>query len=264
MARLTDPFDIIRRQGAPKAEFDLDQIIDLYDGCVAEFDDEVGKMLTHLEACGLAGNTIVVVYSDHGMEFFEHDTWGQGNSAIGEASPRIPLMIRDPRLAPKGKVDQVVRSIDLAPTLLDLAGQPSTPTMDGVSLAGCLKGTNACPELDAFNETGIWIANIPGLPDDHLRYADLLELIEVPDRGSGTLAIKPEYCNAIYTAKDRMIRCGRWKLVYQPLESSYLLRLFDLESDPTCQQNVSDKYPEIKTELWAKLQGFLHFDARTL
>ncbi|HSO44010.1 MAG TPA: sulfatase-like hydrolase/transferase, partial [Rhodoferax sp.] len=77
MARLTDPFEIIRRQGAPKEEFDLDQIIDLYDGCVAEFDDEVGKMLRHLEVCGLADNTIVVVYSDHGMEFFEHDTWGQ-------------------------------------------------------------------------------------------------------------------------------------------------------------------------------------------
>ena len=35
---------------------------------------------------GLADNTIVVVYSDHGMEFFEHDTWGQGNSAVGDFS----------------------------------------------------------------------------------------------------------------------------------------------------------------------------------
>lgn len=264
MARLTDPFDIIRRQGAPRKEFDLDQIVDLYDGCVTEFDDEVGKMLAHLETCGLTGNTIVVIYSDHGMEFFEHDTWGQGNSVIGEASPRIPLVIRDPRLAPKGKIDKVVRSIDLAPTLLDLAGQPSATAMDGVSLAECLTGNNACPELDAFNETGIWITDIPGLPDDHLRYPDLLELIEVPDRASGTLAIKLEYCEPILVAKDRMIRRGRWKLVYQPLESSYLLRLFDLESDPSCQQNVSDKYPEIKSELWAKLQGLLYFDARTL
>ena len=71
MSRLTYPLDILRRQGEPREEFDLDQINDLYDGCVAEFDDEVGKMLAHLEASGLARNTIVVVYSDHGMELFE-------------------------------------------------------------------------------------------------------------------------------------------------------------------------------------------------
>jgi arylsulfatase A-like enzyme/glycosyltransferase involved in cell wall biosynthesis len=257
MARLTDPFEIIRRQGAPKEEFDLEQITDLYDGCVAEFDDEVGKMLAHLEICGLADNTIVVIYSDHGMEFFEHDTWGQGNSAVGDFSPRIPLVIRDPRRAARGKVDKVVRSIDLAPTLLELVDAPPVASMDGVSLAGCMAEDGVCPELDAFNETGIWIANIPGLPDAHLRYPDLLELMEVPDRASGTLAIKPEYCTAILAAKDRMIRHGRWKLVYQPLDSGYLLRLFDLETDPACQKDISEDKPEVKDELWKRLQVFL-------
>jgi arylsulfatase A-like enzyme/glycosyltransferase involved in cell wall biosynthesis len=257
MARLTDPFDILRRQGAPKEEFDLDQIIDLYDGSVAEFDDEVGKMLAHLESCGLADNTIIVVYSDHGMEFFEHDSWGQGNSAVGESSPRIPLVIRDPRLPASGKIDDVVRSIDLAPTLLELVNVPPVAGMDGVSLVGCLTEGGACPELDAFNETGIWIADIPGLPDGHLRYPDLLGLMEVPDRTSGTLAIKNEYCKAILAAKDRMIRQGRWKLVYQPLESGYVLRLFDLETDSACKQDVSAQHPEVKVELWERLQRFV-------
>ncbi len=257
MTRLTDPFDIIRRQGAPKEEFDLDQIIDLYDGCVAEFDDEVGKMLSHLETCGLSSSTVVVVYSDHGMEFFEHDTWGQGNSAVGEASPRIPLVIRDPRLTPAGEIDRVVRSIDLAPTLLELAGQPPAPAMDGVSLAGCLSANGVCPELDAFNETGIWITDIPGLPEDHLRYPDLLELMEVPDRASGTLAIKQEYGEGILAAKDRMLRHGRWKLVYQPLNSNYVLRLYDLESDPACRHDVSAQHADITADLWERLQAFV-------
>lgn len=257
MARLTDPFDILRRQGAPKEEFDLDQIVDLYDGCVAEFDDEVGKMLAHLEACGQADNTIVVVYSDHGMEFFEHDSWGQGNSAVGEASPRIPLVIRDPRLPANGRVDSVVRSIDLAPTLLDLVDAPQAPGMDGVSLAACLAREGDCPDLDAFNETGIWIADIPGLPGDHLRYPDLLELMEVPDRESGTLAIKPEYCKTIMSAKDRMIRRGRWKLVYQPLTGGALLRLFDLESDPDCKTDVSDRHPDLTQDLYAALTHWI-------
>lgn len=257
MARLTDPFEIIRRQGAPREEFDLDQIVDLYDGCVAEFDDEVGKMLAHLADCGLADNTLVVVYSDHGMEFFEHDTWGQGNSAVGEASPRIPLVIRDPRCPAHGRVDNVVRSIDLAPTLLELAGLTPPAGLDGVSLAPCLRSDADCPDLDAFNETGIWIADIPGLPESHLRYPDLLELMEVPDRERGTLAIKPEYDDVILAAKDRMIRQGRWKLVYQPLCDGHALRLHDLADDPACRHDVSDAHPDVVAVLWPRLRAFI-------
>jgi arylsulfatase A-like enzyme/glycosyltransferase involved in cell wall biosynthesis len=252
MAKLTDPFDIIRRQGAPREEFDLDQIVDLYDGCVAQFDDEVGKMLRHLEACGLAGDTVIVVYSDHGMELFEHDTWGQGNSAVGEASPRIPLIIRDPHHPPAGIVRKVVRSIDLAPTLLELAGAPAAAGMDGTSLSGC-RGEASCPELDAFNETGIWITDIPGLPEMHLRYPNLLELMEVPDHGTGTLSIKQEYEDVILRAKDRMIRRGRWKLTYQPLRNGHLLQLFDVVADPMCKQNLIEQHADVAAILWQNL-----------
>ena len=196
------------------------------------------------------------------MLFRSHDTWGQGNSAVGEASPRIPLVIRDPRRPARGKVDQVVRSIDLVPTLLDLANAPPASGIDGVSLAGCLNANGACPELDAFNETGIWIADIPGLPDTHLRYPDLLELLEVPGRSSGTLAIKPEYNGAILAAKDRMIRHGRWKLVYQPLVAGYELRLFDLEADPACQLDVAQQQVEMAADLWERLRHFIGHDTR--
>jgi arylsulfatase A-like enzyme/glycosyltransferase involved in cell wall biosynthesis len=257
MSRLTDPFEIIRRQGAPREEFDLDQIIDLYDGCVAEFDDEVGKMLRHLDACGLADNTIVVIYSDHGMEFFEHDTWGQGNSAVGEASPRIPLVIHDPRKPGCGKVENVVRSIDLAPTLMELTGAKIPDSMEGVSLAKCWGPPGHCPQLDALNETGIWIAEIPGLPEQHLRYPDLLELIAVPNRESGTLALKPEYIPIVLKAKDRMIRSDHWKLVYQPMKDGFRLMLFDIARDPDCMQNVIDHHPEIVEKLWPQLRHWL-------
>ena len=260
MARLTDPFEIIRQQGAPKEEFDLDQIIDLYDGCVAECDDEVGKMLRHLDVCGLASNTIVVVYSDHGMEFFEHDTWGQGNSAIGDFSSRIPLLIHDPRKHVCGIVEQVVRSIDLAPTLLELVGASPATGMDGISLVSCFEQHRHCPQLDAFNETGIWIANIPGLPEMHLRYPDLLELVEAPNLDSGTLAIKPQYHDAILRAKDRMIRHGYWKLVYQPLTAGYQLRLFDLGTDPACHHNVLDQHPEVADHLQKTLMKWIGLD----
>jgi arylsulfatase A-like enzyme/glycosyltransferase involved in cell wall biosynthesis len=249
MSKLRDPFEIIRRQGAPKEEFDLDQIIDLYDGCVAQFDDEVGRMLRHLHSCGLAENTIVVVYSDHGMDFFEHDTWGQGNSAVGDFSPRVPLVIRDPRKGTGATIDAVVRSIDLAPTLLDLVGSGPAAHMDGVSLADALTDPAQCPKLDAYNETGIWITDIPGLPDKHLRYPDLLELMVVPDHDSGTLALKTQYQKIIMDAKDRMIRRGPWKLVSQPLTDGAQTMLFNVDEDPGCVKNCSLAHPEISAQL---------------
>lgn len=258
MAKLTDPFEIIRRQGAPKEEFDLDQIIDLYDGCVAQFDDEVGRMLRHLDACGLASNTIVVVYSDHGMEFFEHDTWGQGNSAIGDFSPRIPLVVRDPRKPARGKVDDVVRSIDLAPTVLELVGSSPSATMEGTSLAGQLADDAPRAQLDAFNETGMWITDIPGLPEGHLHYPELLDVIEVPDTSTGTISINPAYTVRIIDAKDRMIRSGRWKLTYQPLTHGHILQLFDVESDPLCKHNLIDKHGDIAAGLWRKLHAWIN------
>lgn len=260
MARLTDPFEIIRRQGEPKTEFDLDQIINLYDGCVTRFDDEIRRIMTHLKCCGLAENTLVVIYSDHGMEFFEHDTWGQGNSAIGDVSSRIPLLIHDPRAAVTRTVKDPVRSIDLVPTLLDLADIPARRSLDGVSLAPYLRDPAARLELNVFNETGVWLTDLPGTPAGHLRYPNLLDLITVRDKKTGTISFKSEYAQQIVRAKDRMIRRGRWKLTYQPLANGYLLKLFDMETDPGCTRNVADLNLRVVTDLWEKLGAWITDD----
>lgn len=256
MAKLTEPFEIIRRQGEPREEFDLEQILDLYDGCVKSFDDELGHILEYLDASGLARDTLVVVYSDHGMEFFEHETWGQGNSAIGDFSARIPVVFAGPDLPGKRRLDGVTRSIDLAPTLLELLSLPPAPSMEGASLAGALKGAPP-PELPAFYETGIWLTTLPGTPDGHLSYPGILELLDIPDLASGTLAIKPRYREQVVAAKDRMVRLGRWKLVYQPLVEGELLRLYDLEADPDCRRDLFASQPEVSANLWGLLQAWM-------
>jgi arylsulfatase A-like enzyme len=262
MARLTDPWEVIRRQAEPREAFDLDQIIHLYDGCVRRFDDEVGRILQHLDDCKLTDNTIVVVYSDHGMEFFEHGTWGQGNSAVGDHSARIPLLINDPRHNLAGKVNDVVRSIDLAPTLLELLGIKPGSQMDGVSLVEYIKYPAHSTQRDAYYETGIWLTKLPGMHPHHLAYPNIMEMLEVPDKAAGTLAIKQEFDAAIITAKDRMIRSGRWKLVYQPLETGCILLLFDVETDPECTQNLFQTRQDIAEELWSKLQNWMASDAK--
>ncbi|HNB05255.1 MAG TPA: sulfatase-like hydrolase/transferase [Thauera aminoaromatica] len=259
MARLTEPFEIIRRQGEPREEFDLDQILDLYDGCVAQFDDEVGRLLRQLDDSGLAEDTIVVLYSDHGMEFFEHGTWGQGNSALGDFSARVPLIVVDPARPGGQRVDQVVRSVDIMPTLLDLLGAPSVGC-DGVSLRPAIADPATDLHLRAFNETGIWIAPVPGLPEGHLSYPNLLELLDVPDIAAGSLSLRERYRQTVLVAKDRMVRDGRWKLVYQPLEHGRLLSLYDVENDPGCTADVASRHPAEVERLWAQLRAWMAND----
>lgn len=262
MARLTDPFDIIRRQADSRQEFDLDQVLALYDSCVAQFDEEVGRLLEGLERSGLARDTIVVLYSDHGMEFFEHDTWGQGNSAVGDFSARVPLVIADPRLPAGQRIDGVVRSIDVAPTLLELAGAPYVHC-DGVSLVPCMRNPGNLPDLKAFNETGMWITPMPSLPARHLSYPGLLDLLDVPDPATSTLALKPEYRDRIVLAKDRMVRDGRWKLVYQPLDEGMRLALFDLAADPGCTTDLAAREPRVVARLWEELRAWMAADPVT-
>jgi arylsulfatase A-like enzyme len=260
MAKLRDPFEIIRSQGEPKTEFDLEQIIDLYDGCVKNFDDEFQRVLDYLDASGLADNTIVAVFSDHGFEFFEHETWGQGNSAIGDFSARVPLLIADPRHPQPHVVTNVVRTVDLAPTLLELLGKPVPPFMEGRSLAPAIRGEALTEDLPAFYETGVWLTDLPGTPKGHLRYPSLPEMLEVPDKRLGMISLQPRYHDIIVAAKDRMVRLGQWKLSYQPLYGEALYQLFNVREDPACRHNVLEENPKVARHLIALLQGWMAAD----
>jgi hypothetical protein len=125
-----------------------------------------------------------------------------------------------------------VRSIDLMPTLLDLVGIAPPDGVDGVSLAGYLEPGSADMDLAAYTETGIWLTDVPGMPPDHLRYPRRLDLLEVPNKQTGTLSIRSEYRDVINRAKDRMIRRGPWKLTYQPTTEGAIFALYNVERDP--------------------------------
>lgn len=113
-----------------------------YDAVIQQYDERIGRLVGALERTGLAQRTVVVVTSDHGDDFFEHAEADHG--LLYDSTIRIPLVIAAPgQAAPGGVVDTVVQGMDLAPTLLALAGAAADVTMDGQSLVPLLDGEPA-------------------------------------------------------------------------------------------------------------------------
>jgi choline-sulfatase len=113
----------------------------LYDGEIA-FDDEViGSVLDRLDRAGRLSATIVAVIGDHGESLGEH---GEDTHAVFvyEATLRVPMILAWPGRLPAGRrVPSLVRGIDLAPTLLDLADEPPLAGAHGRTLMPLVRGT---------------------------------------------------------------------------------------------------------------------------
>lgn len=113
-----------------------------YLSCVAAIDEGVGRLLDHLDATGLAENTIVVYTSDQGFFLGEHGWFDK--RLMYEESLRMPLLMRWPEaIAPQQALEQVVTNVDFAPTLLDLCGVEAPSSVQGRSFAPLLRGEPA-------------------------------------------------------------------------------------------------------------------------
>lgn len=103
-----------------------------YFRCIRAVDDDVGRILQALDELKLADNTVLVFSSDNGMYIGEHCL--HDKRSVYDESLRVPMLVRYPKLIPKAKVlDDMVLNIDVAPTLLDLAGLPVPKSMQGRS-----------------------------------------------------------------------------------------------------------------------------------
>jgi arylsulfatase A-like enzyme len=116
----------------------------LYDGEVIYLDDYLGRLFDWLKAEGLYEEALVVLTSDHGEEFHEHGGWWHGQTLYQEQIA-VPLIIKYPAgsgdgsspglaISPSQVVDDLVRSLDIAPTILDVAGVSIPEAMEGRSL----------------------------------------------------------------------------------------------------------------------------------
>ncbi len=112
-------------------------------------DDVVGEMVEKLEKSGIAENTVIIVMGDNGMLLGEHGMEGKWYGY--EESIRVPLFIYNPHLPDKVtqyKAAQIALNIDIAPTILSMAGVPVPPGMQGVNLLDVVE--NKTPERPDF------------------------------------------------------------------------------------------------------------------
>jgi arylsulfatase A-like enzyme len=140
-----DPF---RDLGAPvPAGLSLDEevawryqrFIARYLRVVAALDDNVGRLLDHLDACGIAEDTVVIYTSDQGFFLGDHGWFDK--RLMYEASLAMPLLIRAPGHTTPGAVnDDIVVNVDLPPTILELAGVEVPAHVQGRSFLPLLDG----------------------------------------------------------------------------------------------------------------------------
>lgn len=183
------------------------EMVRRYYRLITGVDVAVGRLLNALEQHGLADNTVVLFSSDHG--FFLGERQLIGKWLMYEEAIRVPLIVFDPRQTHRQKSrvrEQMVLNIDIAPTLLDLAGVPAPRFMTGRSMLPLLESGTASWREEAFFE-------------HHHRKKG-----EIP---------------ASEAVRIDNVRTDRWKYIRYIDEDPVVEELYDLGADPEEVRNLA-------------------------
>ena len=200
--------------------------IDWYDASIRAMDVEIGRLFERLDELGLADDTLVAFVSDHGEEFLEHGRHFHGESTYGEMT-NVPLFLWGPRWVPSGTVvEETVQSLDLMPTLLELAELPIPDQVQGRSLMPLVRGEGGWVPRPALSENRI--ADFEREPD--------------PDEIESFSIVYEGY---------RLIRNGRRPEGHPEFE------LYDHVADPLNRNDLAGERPELVADFAAKLEACL-------
>lgn len=202
----------------------VDVELDWYDASIHGMDAEIGRVLERLEQLGLLEDTLIVFLSDHGEEFLEHGHHFHGLHAYGEIL-NVPLLFWWPGVVPEGRVDTVVESIDVYPTILELAGLEVPAQAQGQSLVP-LMADPARP--GRFG----WV----GRPAFAERAITRELFVEQP--------VSEQVAQQVIVADG-------WKLIRNVVrpEDRVEFELYRYEADPLDQKNVAADHPDVVTRL---------------
>jgi arylsulfatase A-like enzyme len=198
-----------------------------YDGEVAYTDGQVGELLDKLEELGLKNNTLIVLTGDHGESLGQHEEVTHGEF-VYDSTVLIPLVMYHREKIPKGlKVDTMVRSIDIMPTILDFLDFPDTPHTQGVSLLPALDGK---------------LVETPILLEATLHYYESEGLGHEPIMITG-------------------LRTSEWKFVYVVVERDgkrgWTGELYNVADEPLELLDVKNENPEIFNRLKDEMHSMI-------
>lgn len=127
------------------------KLIHGYYAATSYMDAQLGRVLDELDKLGLAENTVVVFWGDHGWSLGEHGLWCKHTNF--EDSTRVPLIVAGAGVSQRGvKCERFVEFVDVYPTLADLAGLPAPAGVEGVSFKPLLADSGRAWKKGAFSQ----------------------------------------------------------------------------------------------------------------
>jgi N-sulfoglucosamine sulfohydrolase len=227
-----------------------------YYNCINRLDAGVGMVLEKLEACGKAGETLVIYIADHGPQF------SRGKCCITELALRTPLLVRWPGMAQKIARGELVSQIDVLPTICDAANVTPPDGLPGSSLRPLLAGEAAAWRQEIFAE---WNTShpfpAPGLFNPQRavrdrRYKQIENLIDdahnpVEEYYTQQALVKSGCTQAEIDAAPAAVRA-----TYERWRHPPALELYDLQEDPWEYSNLAQdaNYKSVLDGLLAKLR----------
>lgn len=207
-------------------------VIPSYMGLITQIDDELGRLFAFMDDEKLLQDTMIVFTSDHGD--FLGDHWLGEKEVFLESAVHVPLIVVDPRRAAnktRGSVnDNLVESIDLLPTFLDVFGvEKPSHLLEGHSLLPQLHGKKITAWRDAVFSEMDYSARLP---------------------------VRQKLRRRLDNCRGFMVRTDEWKyMVYEGFEPL----LFNLKKDPQEQNNLASdpRYKKAREAMSARLFEFL-------
>ncbi|MBU0493082.1 MAG: sulfatase-like hydrolase/transferase [Chloroflexi bacterium] len=145
---------------------------DLYDGEIVYFDEHLGKLLATLKRLDLYDRALIVFTSDHGEEFYEHQGWTHSRTLYQEITA-VPLIVKYPGNVHAGTIDEgLARTLDIAPTILDVAGIEQPAVMRGVSLR--LPPDSPARPQTSYAET-FWMTGVMSVRDSRFKLVEVVD-----------------------------------------------------------------------------------------